>query len=62
MAAEHSFDRTYWERHWSRGGPAGRPPRPHPYLAAETAHLEPGRALDAGCGVGAEAVWLAEHA
>lgn len=56
---EHSFDKTYWEHHWHGAGPDRRQPRPHPYLAAQTAHLEPGRALDAGCGAGAEAVWLA---
>src|SRR5690625_2345530 len=57
---EHSFDRTYWERHWHAATGRHQPP-PHPYLAAETAHLAPGRALDAGCGTGAEAVWLAEQ-
>lgn len=58
---EHSFDRTYWERHWHAAATGRHQPPPHPYLAAETAHLEPGRALDAGCGTGAEAVWLAEQ-
>lgn len=36
---------------------AERPPSPH--LAAEIADLRPGRALDAGCGHGSEALWLA---
>lgn len=58
---KHSFDKAYWERHWRAAGADRRQPRPHPYLAAETAHLDPGRALDAGCGAGTEAVWLAEQ-
>lgn len=54
------FDRAYWERHWGVVAPAGSPDVPaHPYLATETAHLSPGTALDAGCGAGAEALWLA---
>jgi SAM-dependent methyltransferase len=34
---------------------------PNPYLARETAGLAPGTALDAGCGAGAEAIWLASR-
>lgn len=61
----HGFDRDYWEEHWRRGprgdpGSMGRNP-PSPYLAAEVGDLTPGTALDAGCGAGAEAIWLAEH-
>ncbi|WP_222194992.1 class I SAM-dependent methyltransferase [Modestobacter italicus] len=61
----HDFDRAYWERHWrqdrtsDRGSMSGNPPNPH--LAREIGHLVPGTALDAGCGAGAEAIWLAEH-
>jgi cyclopropane fatty-acyl-phospholipid synthase-like methyltransferase len=36
---------------------SGHPP--NPYLATEVGGLEPGTALDAGCGAGAEASWLA---
>ena len=42
------------------GGQAG-PEQPNPYLSRETAGLTPGTALDAGCGTGAEALWLAAH-
>jgi 2-polyprenyl-3-methyl-5-hydroxy-6-metoxy-1,4-benzoquinol methylase len=35
--------------------------QPNPQLVAQTAGLSPGHALDAGCGEGADAVWLARH-
>lgn len=61
----HAFDRDYWEQHWRQeraegpGSVDGSPP--NPYLARETGGLTPGTALDAGCGGGAEAIWLAVH-
>ena len=64
-ASGHGFDKEYWEQHWQQGrdgGPgsmAGSPP--NPYLAPETDDLVPGTALDAGCGAGAEAIWLASR-
>jgi SAM-dependent methyltransferase len=50
-----SWDRRYSEldRVWS-GQPNGA-------LVAEVASLPPGRALDVGCGEGADAVWLARQ-
>jgi SAM-dependent methyltransferase len=57
------FDRESWERRWAQalrdhpGQVANRPPNAH--LVAETGNLPPGRALDAGCGHGADAIWLA---
>ena len=60
----HTFDKDYWEDHWGEGASA----RPEdlaepvsPYLVEQTRHLAPGTALDAGCGTGAEAVWLASQ-
>jgi SAM-dependent methyltransferase len=59
------FDRAYWEQLWEktlREHPdkvAQRPPNAH--LIAEVASLRPGRALDAGCGHGAETLWLVTH-
>jgi SAM-dependent methyltransferase len=60
-----TYDRAYWEQLWAktlREHPdkvAQRPPNAH--LIAEVASLRPGRALDAGCGHGAETLWLAAH-
>jgi len=65
MTSDERLDRAYWERRWTqvlREHPdkiAGR--RASAHLLTETADLHPGRALDAGCGHGAEAVWLASR-
>lgn len=59
------FDQGFWEQLWSKtlrehgDKVAHRPPNAH--LTAELATLVPGRALDAGCGHGAETLWLAAH-
>ncbi|MEP6816611.1 MAG: class I SAM-dependent methyltransferase [Marmoricola sp.] len=61
--ANDPFDRDSWEQRWAQAlgehsdKVASRPPNAH--LLAETANLQPGLALDAGCGHGAEAMWLA---
>ncbi|MBK9295994.1 MAG: methyltransferase domain-containing protein [Candidatus Microthrix sp.] len=34
---------------------------PTPPLLAEASHLQTGRALDVGCGEGADAIWLAKQ-
>ena len=58
-----AYDQRFWEERWSEAlrehGPriAQRPP--NEYLTATVAELTPGRALDAGCGNGSEALWLA---
>lgn len=56
-----AFDKDYWEAHWQQAhGPApDRETVPNPYLVREISRLVPGSALDAGCGEGAEAIWLA---
>jgi len=59
------FDREHWEALWTKtlrehaDKVARRAPSSH--LTAEVASLPPGRALDAGCGHGAETLWLAAH-
>ena len=59
----HAFDKDYWDRHWEQGsGPEATEARTaNPYLIRETSDLVPGTALDAGCGEGAEAIWLASR-
>ncbi|MCW2523396.1 MAG: hypothetical protein JWO63_1731 [Frankiales bacterium] len=58
--SHHDFDAQWWERHYqdAAGGPASQPSA---QLMAEVAGLAPGTALEAGCGTGADAVWLARH-
>ncbi|WP_308167446.1 class I SAM-dependent methyltransferase [Catellatospora tritici] len=54
------FSEAYWEnRYRDHAGPGSR--RPNPQLLAEVAELAPGSALEAGCGEGADAVWLASR-
>jgi SAM-dependent methyltransferase len=53
------FDKEFWQdvhrdHHAVDHGP-------NPQLVAESADLAPGAALDAGCGAGADARWLAGH-
>jgi 2-polyprenyl-3-methyl-5-hydroxy-6-metoxy-1,4-benzoquinol methylase len=58
-------DRNSWEKRWSQAlhehgdRVALRPPNAH--LIDEAGDLEPGRALDAGCGHGSDALWLASR-
>lgn len=59
------FDQDFWEQLWTKTlrehaeMVARRPPSAH--LMSELANLPPGRALDAGCGHGADTLWLAAH-
>lgn len=56
------FDKAYWEHHWDPATSDGeRQLAVNPYVMTETAHLRAGTALDAGCGTGTEALWLAER-
>ena len=57
---EHTFDHEYWDRVWhgDRARSMGSS-RTNPHLIREVGDLAPGTALEAGCGAGAEAIWLA---
>lgn len=61
----NEFGKDFWEDHWRRkpGTPheASVVRAPNPYLRRETGELIRGSALDAGCGEGAEAIWLASE-
>lgn len=61
-ATEHAFDQGYWDQVWAgdRAAAMGET-RPSPHLVREVGDLPPRSALDAGCGSGAEAIWLAER-
>ncbi|MGW5052950.1 class I SAM-dependent methyltransferase [Actinokineospora sp. NPDC004072] len=54
------FDESFWEERY-RSRTAVWSGRPNPQLVAEAADLTPGTALDAGCGEGADAIWLADR-
>jgi SAM-dependent methyltransferase len=53
-----AFDKTYWEERY-RSHSGDHRAEPNGQLVTEAADLPPGTALDAGCGEGADAIWLA---
>jgi SAM-dependent methyltransferase len=56
----HSFDKEYWDQIWHGDRAASMAVgQPNPHLMREVSDMAPGTALDAGCGAGAEAIWLA---
>jgi 2-polyprenyl-3-methyl-5-hydroxy-6-metoxy-1,4-benzoquinol methylase len=55
------FNEQYWEKHYQKSGENGLHFQPSSLFVAEVEHLKPGTALDAGCGEGADAIWLAKN-
>ncbi|MGW3008277.1 methyltransferase domain-containing protein [Streptomyces sp. NPDC001219] len=51
-------DAEFWDARYARSDRV-RSGRPHSSLVREAGDLAPGRALDLGCGEGADAIWLA---
>lgn len=52
-------DRSAWDERYEENGDQMWSGQPNGSVVAEAATLTPGRALDIGCGEGADAVWLA---
>jgi len=60
MMSEDFWSEGFWDERY-RSRDALWSGAPNPQLVAETADLAPSTALDAGCGEGADAIWLAER-
>jgi thioredoxin reductase/SAM-dependent methyltransferase len=54
------FDKDAWEERYGTREPVWSG-KPNAQLVAEASTLKPGTALDAGCGEGGDAIWLAEQ-
>ena len=54
------FTQEFWDDRYSSAGQLWSG-QPNPQFAAQTADLAPGEALEAGCGEGADAIWLAQR-
>ena len=55
-----AFTQEFWDERYRSSGQLWSG-QPNPQLVAQTAELAPGEALDAGCGEGADAIWLASR-
>jgi SAM-dependent methyltransferase len=57
---DHLFDAAFWDDRY-RQRQAAWDDEPNPFLPEDIAGLQPGTALDVGCGEGSDAVWLAKR-
>ncbi len=60
MSVNEMFTQDFWDRRYGAHEHVWSG-RPNPRLVEHVSALTPGRALDVGCGEGADAVWLAER-
>lgn len=60
MTPHDMFTQAFWDDRYS-GDRHVWSGRPNPHLVSETSDLSPGRAIDVGCGEGADAIWLARR-
>ncbi|MBV9951240.1 MAG: class I SAM-dependent methyltransferase [Acidimicrobiia bacterium] len=61
MSEGESTQAAEWDARYGERGDAMWSGRPNGRLVAEVEGLTPGRALDVGCGEGADAIWLASQ-
>lgn len=60
MSHQHGLSPEHWDARYAEN-PSMWSGNPNMALVAEAAKLTPGRALDVGCGEGADAIWLAQQ-